>query len=92
MLILGKKHIHQWKSLQKWNKAIFCLVSGGVYAIPMFPASLLFRHLIGKTENMIEGSFSIAPGAFLAASFFSIAFWFENERRFKIWEKENSNN
>jgi len=89
MLILGKKHIHRWKRWRKWNKALFCIVSGFLYALPMFPTSLLFRYLTGKTENMLEGSLSVALGAFVAATFFSIALWYENERRFKIWEKEN---
>jgi len=55
----------------------------------MFIGSLSFRLLAGKAERIIESSFSIALGAFIATAFLSIAHWHENERRYKEWMKDN---
>jgi hypothetical protein len=43
-----------------------------------------------KSENIIETSLYVALGAFVAASFMSIALWYENEKRFKLWIEENN--
>jgi hypothetical protein len=38
---------------------------------------------------MISSGFSVALGAFIVVAFLSIAHWYENERRYQEWMKDN---
>ncbi|MEE4198811.1 MAG: hypothetical protein V2I54_14320 [Bacteroidales bacterium] len=89
MIILNKKNIHRWEFWRTKSKFIYCLASGFIFASFMFLGSLFFRLLTGKTENMISSGFSVALGAFIVVAFLSIAHWYENERRYQEWMKDN---
>jgi len=89
MIILNKKNIHRWKFWRTKSKFIFCLTSGAIFASFIFLGSLFFRLLAGKTERIVESGLSVALGAFIATAFLSIAHWYENERRYKEWMKDN---
>jgi drug/metabolite transporter (DMT)-like permease len=90
MIIFGKKTIHYWKFWRTKSKLLFCLTSGIVYSVFSFVFTVITKEIIGKSENIIETSLYVALGAFVAASFMSIALWYENEKRFKLWIEENN--
>lgn len=86
MIIYSKKNIHKWSRWQKRSKITFCLASGATYSLFMFTGLLLFKLIMGHTNNLWESLGSITLGAFIASTFMSIALWYENERRFKEWK------
>ena len=68
------------------------MTSGFVYSFFAFILNLIVRPILGNTENIIETSFYISLGSFIAASFLSIALWYENERRYKLWRAKKEKN
>lgn len=86
MIIFSEKKIHYWSKWRTKNKFLFCLTSGFIYSLFVFILNLLIRPILGHSENIVETSFYISIGSFIAVSFLSIALWYENERRFKLWK------
>lgn len=87
MVVFGKKTIHYWNFWRTKNKLYFCLASGALYSVLMFIGNLMIRAILGLSENLLATSFYIALGSFIAGSFLSLAVWYENERRFKLWQE-----
>ena len=92
MIIFSEKRIHYWSKWRTKNKLLFCLTSGFVYSFVSFILNLILRPILGHTESIFETSFYISLGSFIAASFLSIALWFENERRYKLWQAKKEKN
>ena len=93
MIIFSEKRIHYWSKWRTKNKLLFCLTSGFIYSFFAFILNLIVRPILGHTENIVETSFYISLCIFIAASFLSIALWYENERRYKLWKaKEEKSN
>ena len=86
MIIFSEKRIHYWSKCRTKNKLLFCLTSGFIYSFFAFILNLIVRPILGHTENIVETSFYISLCIFIAASFLSIALWYENERRYKLWK------
>jgi len=86
MIIFSEKKIHYWSKWRTKNKFLFCLTSGFVYSFFIFILNLIIRPILGHTENLVEESFYISLCSLIPASFLSIALWYENERRFKLWK------
>lgn len=61
------------------------MISGFVYSVFSFVVTIAVKAIIGKSENLVETSLYLASGSFIAASFMSIALWYENEKRYKKW-------
>lgn len=69
------------------------MTSGFIYSFFAFILNIIVRPILGHIENIVESSFYISLGSFIAASFLSIALWYENERRYKLWKaKETKSN
>jgi hypothetical protein len=89
MIILSKKRIHKWKFWKKKGKFLFCIFSGGLYAIVFFVGAYSSKWIFGNgMTDHLQHSIEIAGAGFVAASFLSIAHWHENERRYKKWKQE----
>ncbi len=89
MIIFSKKNIHRWKYWRSKSKFTFCLISGAFYTLLISAGHVLIKFLLGNTEELLASLLGIALGTFVSASFLSIALWYENERRYKLWS-ENS--
>lgn len=90
MIIFSEKRIHYWSKWRTKNKLLFCLTSGFVYSFFVFILNLIIRPILGHSENIVETSFYISLGSIIPASFLSIALWYENERRFKLWKAKEA--
>jgi len=90
LITYSKKNIHRWKFWRKKGKVAFCLASGLLYSIYMFIGSASVIFFTNKPENLIDRSGGIALVGFIAGSFLSIAHWYENERRYKDWLKNQT--
>jgi len=90
MIVFGKKTIHFWKFWRTKSKLFFCLTSGAVYSVFSLVVTVIIKAIMGKSETIIETSLCVALGAFIAGTFMSIALWYENERRFRLWLDDNN--
>lgn len=86
MIIFSEKKIHYWSKWRTKNKFLFCLTSGFIYSFLVFIGNLIIRPILGHYENLVETSFFVSLCSLIPASFLSIALWYENERRFKLWK------
>ena len=86
MIIFSEKRIHYWSKWRTKNKFLFCLTSGLLYSFFVFIGNVIIKTILGHYENLFEISFYLALGSLIAGSFLSIALWYENERRFKLWK------
>lgn len=89
MIIFSKSHIRYWSKWRTKNKFLFCIASGAVYTLFVFIGNIIIRPILGHHEHLIGTSFFISICSFIPGAFLSIALWYENERRFKLWQKEN---
>lgn len=83
MIIFSQKSIHRWSYWRTKSKLFFCFSSGALYAILSFSFRMLLEIITGFDENSLDVCMGIALGSFIGSSFLSIAFWYENERRFR---------
>jgi len=88
MIIFSEKKIHYWSKWRTKNKFLFCLTSGLVYSFFVFVGNLIIKSVLGHNENLFETSFYISICSLIPSSFLSIALWYENERRFKLWNSK----
>ncbi|HRZ98385.1 MAG TPA: hypothetical protein P5084_12585 [Paludibacter sp.] len=88
MIVFGQKSIHHWEFWRQKSKLFFCIASGLFYTLCTFLMNLVIRSILGHRDDLMETSFLISIGAFFAGAFFSIALWYENERRYKKWKSE----
>ena len=91
MIIYRQKNIKKWAFWRKKNMFVFCLASGFLYGTVMFLGTFLLRFILGEEiAQVLDKTLGTAIVGFIAGTFLSIAFWYENERRYKIWLIEES--
>ncbi|MBE9467856.1 MAG: hypothetical protein IMY72_05975 [Bacteroidetes bacterium] len=91
MILYRLKNIQKWSFWRKKNKFVFCLASGLLYGTVMFLGAFVFRLILGDgIAQIIDKTLGVVIGSFIAGTFLSIALWYENERRYKKWLKEES--
>lgn len=81
MFLITARNYNKWT---KWRqrKLLFCLLSGFMYGVVSVFFNVVYRLLFNPVV-IIETSLAVSAGSFLGGCFFSLAIWFENERRFK---------
>ena len=91
MIIYRQKNIHKWLFWRKKSKLFYCFASGFLYGTVMFLGTFLLRFILGEEiAQVLDKTLGTAIVGFIAGTFLSIAFWYENERRYKIWLIEES--
>jgi high-affinity Fe2+/Pb2+ permease len=88
MILYSRKNIQKWRKWRKKSKIYYCLASGFLFAVVIFIGMTAIR-LITESNYLKAireaGEYSII--LFVFASFFSIALWHENERKYKEWKQ-----
>jgi len=80
--------IYRNKNLQNWKywhhrKLFFCFLSGVVYAFIAAGISFITRYTFFRTDTLWDAVAGVGGGAFIGGCFFSLAIWYENERKYK---------
>ncbi|MGL4228342.1 MAG: hypothetical protein ACRCR3_06850 [Tannerellaceae bacterium] len=84
MIVLNDKRISKWPFWREKGMLIYCLASGVLMLLYMAVGYFVIQSLLFHKYEW-WGIVTAGCSGMLCGSFFGIAYWYDNERRYKLW-------
>lgn len=83
MIFYNKKNIEKWAFWQKKGMLLYCVINAGIVTVITVSLNLILKISLHSTASLWSSIAGVALGTFIGWSFFSIALWYENQRKYK---------
>ncbi len=88
MIIFSDNNIYKWAWWRKRSKLLFCISSGLIFAMGVTILTLFLKLLREGGMDVTSSCLAVFGGSFVAGSLFSIILWYQNDDRYKQWQKK----